>query len=84
MRSRQLSEFLPKNFDEKQDRLLPYEQDVLRRYVKRMVHDGPHPEDTYDPYNYYKEAHDHTLLELREGLTKAITEKKAQALPIAI
>ena len=39
-----------------------------------MVHDGVDLDDSYDPYNYYREAHDSTLLELREGLTKAITE----------
>ena len=75
---------MDKRINIKEERMLPHDQDVLRRYTRRMVHDGPHPDDSYDPYNYYREAHDSTLLELREGLTKAITEKKAQALPIAI
>ena len=54
--------------------MLPKDKIDLLRYVKRIVHDGPDPDDSYDPYNYYREAHNSTLLELREGLTKAITE----------
>ena len=62
------------NIDRKEERMLPHDLDVLLRYLKREVQDGPDPNDTYDPYNYYREGHDSTLLELREGLTKAVTE----------
>ena len=65
---------MPKFLNVKEERLLPDDKNDLLRYNKRMVHDGIDLDDTYDPYNYYREAHDSTLLELREGLTKAITE----------
>lgn len=42
------------------------------------------PEDKNDPINLYREAHNKTLFELKEELTKAVTDRKAQALPLAI
>ena len=40
--------------------------------------------ENVDPINYYRAAHDNSLLGLKKQLTKAISEKKADALPIAI
>ena len=37
-----------------------------------------------DPINYMRKAHDDSIMDLKVELTKAIGEKKADALPIAI
>ena len=34
--------------------------------------------------NYYRAAHDDSIIDLKAQLTKAIGEKKADALPIAV
>ena len=49
-----------------------------------MLYDGVPENDNFDPINYYRKAHDKTLLQLKEGLTKAVGNQKAHALPIAI
>jgi len=49
-----------------------------------MLHEPLSPDDNYDPENWDRHAHNQSLLELKEGLTKAVNDKKAQALPIAI
>ena len=48
-----------------------------------LVNGIPYKENV-DPINYYRTAHDDSILHLKEKLTKAISEKKAEALPIAI
>ena len=40
--------------------------------------------ENVDPINLYRAAHDNSIIGLKEQLTKAIGEKKADALPIAI
>ena len=40
--------------------------------------------ENVDPINYYRAAHDDSIIDLKSKLTKAIGEKKADALPIAI
>ena len=40
--------------------------------------------ENVDPINLYRAAHDNSIIGLKEQLTKAISEKKADALPIAI
>jgi len=42
------------------------------------------PGDTSDPFTHRADAHDMSLHELREELTQAVGERKAQALPLAI
>ena len=37
-----------------------------------------------DPINDYRKAHDDSILGLKAQLTKAIGEKKSDALPVAI
>ena len=60
------------------------EWETLKKYNDRMLHDGISPDDNSDPINYQRHAHDLSLIELKEGLTKAVTDRKAQALPLAI
>ena len=68
--------------DEARD--LDEELDAIETYNNRMTQRGIDPSDNYDPINYERKAHDASLLELRENLTKAVSERKAEALPIAI
>lgn len=56
----------------------------LESYSKRILEDPIDPADTYDPINAQAEAHNMSLLDLKEGLTKAVGERKEQALPLAI
>ena len=58
--------------------------DALTRYNARMLDEDIDPNDNYDPVNYKRHAHDASLLDLKEGLTKAVGERKAHALPLAI
>ncbi len=45
---------------------------------------GPTIRDLNDPVGHEMKAHDQSLMELRGELTKAISERKAKALPLAI
>lgn len=58
-------------------------REQLARYNKR-VRSEIREDDNYDPVNHMRKAHDMTLHELREGLTKAVTGRKEEALPLAI
>lgn len=49
-----------------------------------MLEDSLDPSDSYDPLNYQRHMHDLSIIELKEHLTKAVTDRKAQALPLAI
>jgi len=73
------------NLDEDDDeKNLDEEYEAIRAYNRRMTQSDIDPNDNYDPINYERKAHDTSLLELRENLTKAVSERKAEALPIAI
>ena len=84
LRSRQLREDYPDTDWEEGVKDDVIQMDELSRYNKRLLHEGVRPGDNYDPENLVREAHNMSLLELKEGLTKAVNDKKAQALPIAI
>ena len=73
------------NLDENDEKKnLDEEYEAIRAYNQRMTQSDIDPNDNYDPINYERKAHDTSLLELRENLTKAVSERKAEALPIAI
>jgi hypothetical protein len=81
MRSKQLRDFVYEN--EKNDENSK-NMDALVRFNNRMLNDGIDPHDNNDPINYLRYAHDASLMDLKEGLTKAVGERKANALPLAI
>ena len=56
----------------------------LEAYKRKLLRDPLDPTDNYDPLNYRRHAHDLSLLDIRQHLTKAVTERKASALPLAI
>ena len=60
------------------------EWEAIDEYNRQLTREGVDPNDNFDPVNYERKAHDMSLLELREGLTKAVSDRKADALPIAI
>jgi hypothetical protein len=60
------------------------DMDAIMRYNERMLNEGIDPHDNYDPINYVRHAHDASLHDLKEGLTKAVGDRKAHALPLAI
>ena len=60
------------------------EWETLKDYNKKLLDDPIDPEDNCDPVNLRAEAHNATLFDLREGLTKAVGQRKEQALPLAI
>ena len=58
------------------DELIEYKQSLLR---------GANPtEDPTDPYSMLFWAHESTLLEMRTRLSKAVVERKAEVLPLAV
>lgn len=61
-----------------------YEMERWDKYLDRQYENGIPEDDNYDPLNWYRQAHDKTLLEMKESLTKAVGDKKEHALPIAI
>lgn len=61
-----------------------YERYQLDTYNKHMLEDDLDADDNYDPLNYHRHSHDLSIIELKECLTKAVTDRKAQALPLAI
>ena len=63
----------------------PWEKEKkLHAYLDRMLYDGIPAKDNVDPINYHRQAHDTSIMELKDQLTKAVGEKREEALPIAI
>ena len=81
LRSKQLRDFA---YDKDNDENDLVDIDAIKRYNDRMLNDGIDPNDNNDPINYQRKAHDASLIDLKEGLTKAVGERKAHALPLAI
>ena len=71
-------------FDQDEYRPMVDEWQAIDKYNRQLTREGVDPNDNFDPVNYERKAHDMSLLELREGLTKAVSDRKADALPIAI
>jgi len=46
---------------------------TLKAYNDRVRHNDVRPDDNSDPINYHRHAHDLSILELKEGLTKAVS-----------
>jgi len=49
-----------------------------------MLYDGIPYKPNTDPINIYRLAHDQSIIELKQELTKVIGDKKTDALPLAI
>lgn len=72
----------------KQQRDNRFDQDetraILNKYNHNMLYGKFDYRNMLDPMSHAGKAHDKSLMELREELTKAVTERKAAALPVAI
>ena len=71
-------------FEKEEYRNLDQEWAEIEKYNNMQYRDPLDTNDSFDPISYQRKAHDTSLLELREHLTKAVSERKAEALPIAI
>ena len=60
------------------------ENEALVDYTNKMMNTELEADDMADPLNIQRKAHDKTIHELREGLTKAVGSRREEALPLAI